>query len=495
MESQGVAYHASYVDHTSAAPTTTQPLPEEAAIPEHDAVKMFVGQIPKLMEDLDIRSWLESYGSIYQLNVLRDRETGQSKGCCFVTYYTRKEALDAQNLLHNVFTLPGMQHPVQMKPADGENKRSEERKLFVGMISKTSDEPQIRHTFAPFGQIEECTILREQNGMSKGCAFVTFTSRQYAQNAITALHHSQTMEGCRSPIVVKFADTPKDKEMKKLQQLNASIMSSTYTNTAGGAAANSSALMQLQQVLAVAATALGSSAGGDATTALESIQTLAARASDELAQQQQLAFSAPAPLSASSSSHSLVSYNNQQQPANDMLMMRDINDMPAPPPRAAPASRDDDGTYCADPSKRVGLLSPVELSALLASTVQVSAGDDVSLSSLSSQENSPRLPVPVPPPAAAGKQTEGPSGANLFIYHLPAEYGDYDLLALFAPFGTVISSKVFIDKQTNKSKCFGFVSYDAAEAAASAIQAMSGFEIGSKRLKVQLKRPKSERPF
>jgi len=44
----------------------------------------------------------------------------------------------------------------------------EERKLFVGMLSKKCSENDVRMMFAPFGTIEECTILREQNGQSRG---------------------------------------------------------------------------------------------------------------------------------------------------------------------------------------------------------------------------------------------------------------------------------------------------------------------------------------
>ena len=95
-----------------------------------------------------------------------------------------------------------------------------------------------------------------------------------------------------------------------------------------------------------------------------------------------------------------------------------------------------------------------------------------------------------------GPTPAGPEGANLFIYHLPNDVTDPDLVQMFAPFGNVVSAKVFIDKVTSLSKCFGFVSYDNALSAQSAIQSMNGFQIGTKRLKVQLKRPKdANKPY
>ena len=77
-------------------------------VPDDDAIKMFVGQVPRSMDENALKEFFEEYGRVYQLNVLRDKNSGVSRGCCFVTFYKRKHALDAQNALHNVKTMPGV---------------------------------------------------------------------------------------------------------------------------------------------------------------------------------------------------------------------------------------------------------------------------------------------------------------------------------------------------------------------------------------------------
>ncbi|XP_016313975.1 CUGBP Elav-like family member 2 isoform X15 [Sinocyclocheilus anshuiensis] len=433
---------------------------EHSDQPDPDAIKMFVGQIPRSWSEKELKELFEPYGAVYQINILRDRSQNppQSKGCCFVTFYTRKAALEAQNALHNIKTLTGMHHPIQMKPADSEKSNAvEDRKLFIGMVSKKCNENDIRVMFSPFGQIEECRILRGPDGLSRGCAFVTFSTRAMAQNAIKAMHQSQTMEGCSSPMVVKFADTQKDKEQRRLQQQLAQQMQQLNSASAWGSLTGLTGLTP--QYLALLQQATSSSNLG----AFSGIQQMAAGSTAN---------------STMGAMGSLGSLGTLQGLAGATVGLNNINALAGSVNSMAALNGGLGSTGLSN-----GSAGPMDALTQAYSGIQQYAA--AALPTLYSQSLLQQQ-------SAAGSQKEGPEGANLFIYHLPQEFGDQDILQMFMPFGNVVSAKVFIDKQTNLSKCFGFVSYDNPVSAQAAIQAMNGFQIGMKRLKVQLKRSKND---
>ncbi|XP_055755017.1 CUGBP Elav-like family member 1 isoform X14 [Salvelinus fontinalis] len=473
--------------------------------PDIDAIKMFVGQIPRSWAEEQLRELFEPYGAVYEINVLRDRSQNppQSKGCCFITYYTRKSALEAQNALHNMKILPGMHHPIQMKPADSEkNNAVEDRKLFIGMISKKCNENDIRLMFSPYGQIEECRILRGPDGLSRGCAFITFTARQMAQSTIKSMHQSQTMEGCSSPIVVKFADTQKDKEQKRIaqqlqqqmQQLNTASMWGNLTGLNSLGPQYLALYLQLLQQSATSGNALNNLHPMSGMSGLNAMQNLAALAAAASATQATptgssalTTSSSPLSVLTSSAGSSPTSCNNNSM--NAMASLGALQSL-----AAGAGAGLNMGSLAGMAALNGGLgsggMSNGTGSTMEALTQAYSGIQQYAAAALPSLYNQSLLSQQSV--SAAGSQKEGPEGANLFIYHLPQEFGDQDLLQMFMPFGNVISAKVFIDKQTNLSKCFGFVSYDNPVSSQAAIQSMNGFQIGMKRLKVQLKRSKND---
>ncbi|KAG8222275.1 hypothetical protein J437_LFUL014576, partial [Ladona fulva] len=159
--------------------------------------KLFVGMLSKKCTENDVRALFGPFGTIEECTVLRDT-SGQSKGQFKSTkldvysIVTAAVLCSYQMLCLCYLLFQAMCHQCYQEYAPFQDYGK--RKLFVGMLSKKCTENDVRALFGPFGTIEECTVLRDTSGQSKGCAFVTYSSKQCAISAIKNMHHSKTME-------------------------------------------------------------------------------------------------------------------------------------------------------------------------------------------------------------------------------------------------------------------------------------------------------------
>ncbi|GBU08201.1 hypothetical protein AwDysgo_15320 [Bacteroidales bacterium] len=83
---------------------------------------------------------------------------------------------------------------------------------------------------------------------------------------------------------------------------------------------------------------------------------------------------------------------------------------------------------------------------------------------------------------------------NIFIAGLSYKVNDADLSNLFEEYGTITSAKVVVDRQTSRSKGYGFVEMEDNEAATKAITELNGAEYDGRTISVSEARPREERP-
>jgi RNA recognition motif-containing protein len=83
-------------------------------------------------------------------------------------------------------------------------------------------------------------------------------------------------------------------------------------------------------------------------------------------------------------------------------------------------------------------------------------------------------------------------GKKLYVGNLAYGLSDSDLQRIFEPHGSVVSAQVIVDRDTGRSKGFGFVEMGTDQEAQAAIQALNGTQVEGRALTVNEARPKTD---
>ena len=83
---------------------------------------------------------------------------------------------------------------------------------------------------------------------------------------------------------------------------------------------------------------------------------------------------------------------------------------------------------------------------------------------------------------------------NIYVGNLSYTLSEDELKDVFSEYGNVTSAKIVTDRETGRSKGFGFVEMSSDDDAASAIEALDGKDIGGRNAKVSSARPREEKP-
>lgn len=140
---------------------------ELLSLPPHGA-EVFIGGLPRDTRDDDIRELCEPMGDIVEIKLIKDRETGESKGYAFVTFKTKDVAQKAINDIHN-------------KEFKGKTLRCSlsetKHRLFIGNIPKTWTEDEFRKAVEGVGPgVEGIDLIKDPQNQSRnrGFAFVLY---------------------------------------------------------------------------------------------------------------------------------------------------------------------------------------------------------------------------------------------------------------------------------------------------------------------------------
>eukprot|EP00922_Rhytidocystis_sp_ex-Travisia-forbesii_P033214 GHVS01049383.1.p1 GENE.GHVS01049383.1~~GHVS01049383.1.p1 ORF type:complete len:518 (+),score=84.08 GHVS01049383.1:203-1756(+) len=348
-----------------------------------------------------------------------------------------------------------------------------EIKLFVGRVPRTFDEMMLRPIFSDFGQVGDVIIIRDRDtGAHKGCAFIRMASITKADLAIRALNNVKVLDQSLGPLQVKYAageaerlGLPADNGSPGHDQAKLFVGSLPKMCTEDDIKTVFCRFGDIDEVFIMKDDCKGRS--GCAFVKF-SYKEAAFHAIANL--------NGKFTMNGSSRAMEVRFAENKKAQAHQQMALLQSRVGQTSNLWTEYFTNDGRPYYYHGTTGHTQWDRPPEMDI----PTTPSAAHQAQLTPSSVVSNVPA--------GAVGAQTHGPPGANVFVFHVPNEWSEVDMLSHFAVYGQIVSARIAADKSTGRNKGFGFISFGDVAAAVNAVQGMNGYSANGKRLKVQIKK-------
>ncbi|CAI2178498.1 20253_t:CDS:10 [Funneliformis geosporum] len=158
---------------------------------------LFIGRLNRTMNEEDIREILEPYGDTEDVHLLRTYSTGKSKGCAFVKFCYRDDAIRAYMNLRQHGSNYIIEWAANLEKAVPGPEDIDKRSIFVGQLNQAEVTKELLvEKFGRYGEIKEVQYVARKFSRSLGpprnaFAFINYNDEDASENAIKAENNSR----------------------------------------------------------------------------------------------------------------------------------------------------------------------------------------------------------------------------------------------------------------------------------------------------------------